>query len=60
MSLLLDDVVKNCIKTNVCIKGKWYFAKPISYRTWKNNLSDAISCLKGKSIAVHFKEDETE
>ena len=58
MSNLLDNVVKNCIKDNVLIDGKWYIAKPMSNRTWKDKWSDAISCLKGKSIAVHFKEDE--
>ena len=58
MSNLLDDVVKNCVKIDVCINGKLYIAKPVSYRTWKDKLCDAISCLKGKSIAVHFKQDE--
>lgn len=58
MSNLLDDVVKNCIKNNVLIGDKWFIAKPLSNRNWMDKLSDAVSCLKGKSIAVHFKEDE--
>lgn len=60
MSILLDDAIKNCVKTNVLIDGKWYFAKPESSRTFLDRCKDAISCLKGKSFAVHFKVDETE
>ena len=58
MSNLLDNVVKNCIKDNVLIDGKWYIAKPMSKETREDKWSDAISWLKGKSLAVHFKEDE--
>ncbi len=60
MSILLDDVVKNCVKNDACINGKWYIAKPESSRTFLDRCKDAISCLKGKSFAVHFKVDETE
>lgn len=40
----------------------WYLAKPLSKswsfrRTWKR-LKDAYRVLKGRSIAVHYKQDE--
>ena len=61
MSLLIDDVIKTFAKTNVCIKGKWYIAKPIiGPVSFASKLKDAIKVFKGYSLAVHFKEDEEE
>ena len=61
MSLLIDDVVKTFVKTNVCIKGKWYIAKPIRGPiSFASKLKDAIKVFKGDCLAVHFKEDEAE
>ena len=59
MSLLIDDVIKTFAKTNKCINGKWYVAKPIRGRvSFATKLKDAINVFNGKCLAVHFKEDE--
>ena len=59
MSLLIDDVIKTFAKTNTCINGKWYVAKPIRGRvSFATKLKDAIKVFNGKCLAVHFKEDE--
>ena len=58
MSMLIDCVSD---ENQACIKGKWYIAKPLSYPSILSLLSrlrDAIRIITGKSIAVHYKEDE--
>lgn len=57
MSILIDKV-KEYENTKANIKGKWYIAKPILNKSLKLKLKDCIKILKGKAIAVHFKEDE--
>lgn len=62
MSKLIDELVntnENYSKT--LIKGKWYIAKPIPFKgliTIKWRLRDCLRILKGKSFAVHYKQDE--
>ena len=68
MSKLLDDVV-NTIKTrgdcDVKIGNRYYIAKGMRFKSLKadlaffiNNLKDAWRVIRGKSFAVHYKEDE--
>ena len=55
MSTLIDKYNHD----NVCeINGKWYIAKPLNYPSLRDRVKDAQRVLNGKSIAVHYKEDE--
>jgi hypothetical protein len=57
MSILIDELLKNCKATSTLIDGKQYVAKSINY--WSlNNIIDAWRVLIGNSRAYHFKEDE--
>lgn len=59
MSVLIDGVIKTFSKNNVCIKGKWYIAKPIrGYVSLTERFKDAVKVFNGECLAVHFKEDE--
>ena len=55
MSMLIDSINND---DQVCIDGKWYIAKPIPYFTFMSQMKDTIRVFIGKSIAVHYKEDE--
>lgn len=59
MSILIDKLLKQSpgMPLKQCKDKKWYFAKPLNY-SFKESLKDAIRVLRGKSFAVHFKEDE--
>ena len=59
MSILIDQLISSNNRKE--ISGKWYVAKPkikIDITTLSNNMIDAWQVILGKSIAVHFKEDE--
>ena len=62
MSNLLDDLVKNCVKTDICIDGKWYIAKPLSKSLTQKDIwlriQDAWRVITGRSFAVHYMKDE--
>lgn len=55
MSRLIDKIDYN---TQVKIGNKWYIAKPVGRDSLKFKIKSAIEVLKGKAIAVHYKEDE--
>ncbi len=55
MSMLIDYINND---DQACIDGKWYIAKPVPYFIFMSRIKDAIRILRGKSIAVHYKEDE--
>lgn len=59
MSILIDKV-SEMRKDLVLIKGSWYISKPLPNISFKNKIKDCIKILKGKAIAVHYKEDEEE
>jgi len=55
MSQLIDEISK----MNLCeIDFKWWIAKPLNYFQLIPRLKDAWRVFTGKSIAVHYKEDE--
>lgn len=64
MSRLIDELVNSDIVTNIKTQYEhevWYIAKPIQYVNYKTiiqRIGDAIRVLRGKSFAVHYKEDE--
>ena len=55
MSMLIDCVSN---ENQALIEGRWYIAKPLPYLSILSRLRDAIRIITGKSIAVHYKEDE--
>jgi hypothetical protein len=60
MSILLDELLKE-ERIMTYIEPRWYMAKPIPYysiKTLLNRVRDAIRVIRGKSFAVHYKEDE--
>ena len=60
MSVLIDELFKE-ERVFTHIDTKWYVAKPIlfySIKTLLNRVRDAIRVIRGKSFAVHYKEDE--
>ena len=54
MSYLIDSF-KN---TSCEIGGTWWISKPILNTSIKTKMKWILEILKGKAIAVHFKEDE--
>lgn len=61
MSILIDKFIEISKNRAVEIDKKWYIAKPISYFSYielPGKIKDAYRVLVGKSIAVHYKEDE--
>ncbi len=57
----MSDLIDNFNKSNqTCIKGKWYMARPYGVLFLHLRIKDAWRVLLGKSIAVHYKEDEDE
>ena len=58
MSLLAEKFTEIAMHNSVKIKGKWYIAKWNPYYSLKGKLKDCIKILRGKAIAIHFKEDE--
>ena len=61
MSLLIDSFVNTSTEG---VDGKWWISKPIMTRgdivDIRNRLRWAVEVLRGKAIAVHFKEDEND
>lgn len=61
MSILVDKLFVAAKSTQRNINGVWYAAKPIGYCTVPSfiaRIKDAIRVIQGKSIAVHYREDE--
>lgn len=63
MSELIDDITKSAILSSWSLNsdGKWYVAKPLPFYSYKivlNRIKDAVRIIRGKSFAVHYKEDE--
>jgi len=64
MSILLDKLVAEKERETLSQNkddGKWYHAKPLpfySIKTVLKRIKDGIRVMKGKSFAVHYKEDE--
>ena len=67
MSILIDKFIEQNAhnRTHVEIDGRWYIAKGLHLRGMYpdihglyNRLIDAIRVLRGKSFAIHYKEDE--
>ena len=62
MSRLIDSFLKEEHNTTLTqIDLKWYIAKPISFyslNTFLNRLKDGLRVIRGKSFALHYKEDE--
>ena len=59
MSKLIDMIV-DLDNPKTQIDGKWYLAKPLPFYgffTIIDKIKDCIRILKGKSFAVHYKED---
>jgi hypothetical protein len=63
MSKLLEQVLiesKNCSWTKAA-DTKWYIAKPVPFygipTKWQC-IKDGFRVMRGKSFAVHYKEDE--
>ena len=57
MSILIDKI-KGFEDNTVKIGDRWYIAKPLAKLPLKVRIKDSFKVLKGKAIAVHFKEDE--
>lgn len=63
MSILIDEMIEgemNGAQTQH-IDGRWYVSKGLrlfTYKTIFRRIKDAYRVLVGKSIAVHYKEDE--
>ena len=69
MSVLLDKILDDDgrDRISVNINGRYYIAKCMRVRSLKkdikfvfNNIKDSLRVLRGKSFAVHYKEDEWE
>lgn len=62
MSKLIDNVINEEINKNkILVNDKWYIAKPldiINGCTLIKRIKDCIRIIEGKSIAVHYKQDE--
>jgi hypothetical protein len=62
MSILIDDFMRDnkIVSRNERkqIGEKWYYAKPEAMWRW-TNVIDSLKVLRGKSFAVHYKEDES-
>jgi hypothetical protein len=61
MSALIDFLLQNTENNSVKVKiGKMYWiAKPLAgSKNYRKLIKDSIRVLKGKSIAVHYEEDE--
>lgn len=62
MSILIDELIKNDFDNmSESYDGKWYIASPLKFRSifiYLINFKDALRVLRGKSFAVHYKEDE--
>ena len=62
MSILIDELLKEeCNPTLTQINSKFYVAKPIPFYsifTFINRIVDGLRVIRGKSFAVHYKEDE--
>lgn len=62
MSTLIDDLIKDehCITGE--IGGKWYISKSLEcgcVKCFWRRIRDAWKVVRGKAIAVHYKEDAT-
>lgn len=55
MSMLIDSINDD---NQTLIRGKWYISKPYGIMFICSRIKDACRVLFGKSIAVHYKEDE--
>lgn len=62
MSILVDKLIKEVdTSVNTQINGLWYLAKPIPFKSLKTTIErikDGLRVIKGKSFAVHYKQDE--
>ena len=62
MSILIDELLKEeCNPTLTQIDSKFYVAKPIPYYSifsFMDRIVDGLRVMRGKSFAVHYKEDE--
>jgi hypothetical protein len=63
MSVLIDKLLKDIDEsiTSQSNDKKWYIAKPLPFYSIKTKLkriNDGIRVMRGKSFAVHYKEDE--
>ena len=62
MSLLIDELLKEeSNPTLTQIDSKFYVAKPIPFYsifTFIDRIKDGVRVMRGKSFAVHYKEDE--
>lgn len=56
-SRLIDNLYGYCTD-HVQIEGEWYLAKPIVYKPLMKRLAWCLEILRGKAVAVHWKEDE--
>lgn len=65
MSKLIEDLIKESNQNQRFIptENKWFICKPLqpdSFIEYFNRFKDAWRIIAGKSIAVHYKEDEYE
>ena len=63
MSILIDKIITEVDMFNISQQkdSTWYLAKPIPFYSWRtkyNQIKDGIRVMRGKSFAVHYKEDE--
>jgi hypothetical protein len=63
MSILIDQLIKQDFSSTSQAKDlNWYIAKPISLYSMKTmiyRIKNALRVIKGKSFAVHYKDDES-
>ena len=53
--MLIDSITD---ENQVRIDDKWYISRPYGVMFFRLRIKDAWRVLLGKSIAVHYKEDE--
>lgn len=58
-SVLLDNIY-GYETEHILIEGDWYYKKGLAWSvvSLKRKMAWCIEILRGKAIAVHFKEDE--
>lgn len=57
-SILIDKFIIENKDVTVCFNGIWYIAKPLGKNYKISRIIGAWRVLTGKSIGVHYKEDE--
>jgi hypothetical protein len=53
----MTQLIDSYSNTTTEIKNEWWIKKP-HLPSWTTRVKQAVLVLKGKAIAVHFKEDE--